>query len=177
MTMKKRIALIIVILIIALVICVLTWRFWPQSFSNLMGVDEGATTGISAYAMESTFENGQSDLDMYRIDIEESQSDEITELIEILSTSHYQQDFRNLFLWGLDYVDSDRNYDGKTISLSLYAGPQQDEYVEIQFLSSSIVAVRGSGKSGLRIYHPTNRETMGKLIEYLQTHGEQSTIE
>jgi len=77
----------------------------------------------------------------------------------------------------LDHLDSDRNYDGKTISLSLYAGTQQDEYVEIQFLSNSIIAVRGGGKSGLRIYHPTNRETMDKLIECLQTHGEQGALE
>ena len=169
--MKKRIRLIITFLIIALVICVLTWRFWPHPSSYIISMDKTAITSFSAYAIVSCFENGQSEFDTYRIDITEPQSNESAEIMEIVSTSGYQQDFRNLLPWGLDHVGSDRNYDGKIMTVSLYTGPQQDKHVEIQFLSSSVVAVRDSCKSGLRIYHPTKRKTMDNLVEYLQTHG------
>ena len=50
-------------------------------------------------------------------------------------------------------------------------GNQKDEYVQIQFLSSSIIVVSSGDKTGSRIYHPTNKKTIDQLVEYLQTYG------
>ena len=169
--MKKQIGLIIIIIIIALVICLLTWRFWPQSSSNLISVDDNCITNFSAHAMVVRFENGQFYTDTYRIDNTAQQSSGLGEIIAILATSSYQQDFRNLLPWGIDSVGGGKDYDGRTVRLALYIEGQEDKYVDIQFMSSSIIAVSVGDESGFRIYHPTNLKILDKLIEYLQTHG------
>ena len=95
----------------------------------------------------------------------------LEEIMEILATSSYRQDFRNLLLWDLDYVDADKNYDGRTVTVSFYMNNQMDKYVQIQFLSSSIIVVSSGGETGFRVYHPTNHQTIDQLSEYIQTHG------
>lgn len=68
-------------------------------------------------------------------------------------------------------MDADKNYDGRTVTVSFYMKNQKDEYAQIQFLSSSIIVVSSGGKTGFRVYHPTNHQTMDQLLEYIQTHG------
>ena len=169
--MKKKISLIAAIVLAALIICLLTWRFWPKSTAGLLSISEDDIIGFSASAMVVRLENGQSYTDMYRID--DIDPDEV---MDILSASGYQQDLRNLLPWTIDSVGSDKNYDGDTVSLYFYAGPGADRNVEIQFLSSSIVAVSYDGISGYQIYHPTNRNTKDKLVEYLKTYGVKQTL-
>ena len=175
--MKKRIGLIITILIIALLICLLTWRFWPQSFSNLMGVDENAITSCHAYAMVRPLEDGGLSTDTYDLNDKESADKVYQEIVQILATSNYQQDCRNQLPWGIDSVNSDKNYDGKLITVSFFTKDAGKEYFEIKFMSSSIVVVRTAEHPGMRIYHPTNHETIDKLVAYLQTHGQQETLD
>ena len=73
--------------------------------------------------------------------------------------------------WDLDYVDADKNYDGRTVIVSFYMGNHKDEYAQIQFMSSSIIVVSSGDKTGFRVYHPTNPKTIDQLVEYLQTYG------
>ena len=88
-----------------------------------------------------------------------------------MATSNYQQDLRNLFPWVIDSVGSDKNYDGRTVTLSFYFQNTENKYIDLMFLSSSTVVVIKEGHAGMRIYHPTNSKTLDKLVEYLQTHG------
>ena len=169
--MKKRIGLLTTVLIIALVICLLTWRFWPQSSSGLISIDKSAINGASAYSMIRTFENGQSYTDTYRIDRQEDPGDVQEELAEILETSRYQQDFRNLWPWGIDSVSGGRYYDGRTVTVTFYSSNAENQYAEIMFMSSGLVVVQTDKHPGMRIYHPTNKETLDKLVQYLQTNG------
>lgn len=173
--MKKRIGLIVAIVVAALIICLLIWRFLPHSLSNAISVDENSIIGFSAYAMVSRFEDGQSYTDTYRIDNTDQQSHKPEKMIEILATSGYQQDFRNLLSWGIDSVASDKNYDGSTVTLSFYSENAETEYFEIQFLSSSIAVVTTEAHPSFRIYHPTNHKTMYDLIEYVKNYGIKQT--
>lgn len=164
-------AILCILVLIPIALLIGVWRFWPQSFSDLITVDETSIISFSVHGMLDRLENGQPVIDMYHIDDTDQQNNTPDEIIEILETSSYRQDFRNLLPWGMDYVDADKNYDGRTVTVSFYIGNQKDEYIQIQFLSSSIIAVFGGGKSGFCVYHPTNHETIDQLVEYLQTHG------
>ena len=159
------------IIVVTLVIWLIIWRFWPQSFSNIISANENSIARVSAFAMVNRFENGQSNTGTYRIDDTEKQNNTSDEIIEILASSSYQQDFRNLLPWELGYVDADKNYDGRTVIVSFDTGNKKDEYIQIQFLSSSIIIVSVGGKSGFHVYHPTNHKTIDQLVELLQTHG------
>lgn len=158
----------LLIIVAAIVICLLTWRFWPQSLPNLISADETSITAFSSTVMVHRIENGQPITDTYSINTEQ-QSNEPSEILEILEKSSYRQDFRNLLPWDLNYVDADKNYDGRTAMLVFSVGNQKDEWVEIQFLSSSIIAVSVGDESELRIYHPTNHVILDELVEYFQT--------
>ena len=166
--MKKRLGLVIIIIVALFIIGLLVWRFWPQSFSDRMSFDKNAVTGLDAFADVQRFEGGQSYTDTYRIDNEEYQESAPGEILDILATSSYQPDFRNLLPWDIDSVDADKNYDGRTVNVYLYCG---DRYIHLMFLSESMVVVNTRENSGMRVYHPTNSETMNKLVEYLQTNG------
>ena len=169
--MKKRIRLIITIIIASLIVCLLIWRFLPQSFSNLISVDENTITNFSSSVMVQSLENGQTHTDTYQITKTEQLGNEPGDILEILSTSKYQQDFRNLLPWSADSIEADKNYDGRTVLLVFSVGNQKDEWVQIYYLSSSIIAVSVGREDGYRIYHPTNHKTLDELVEYIQTHG------
>ena len=166
--MKRRIGLTIAILVIVLIVGLLGWRFWPQSASNVMPVSKDNITSFSAYGLLNNGELGH--CDFYSLNSPVPLCDEPEEVLEILFTSKYQQDFRNLLPWGVDGVSADKNYDGNLLGVDLYFQDKQG-YIEFQFLSNSIVVVRTSEQPNMRIYHPTNSTTFDKLVEYLQTHG------
>lgn len=69
--MKKR---IIGIAIIIIVVFLVTWRLWPNSFSNLMPVDEDTVISFSAYAMVDYYNY------TYLIDNSEAQNDHLQDM-------------------------------------------------------------------------------------------------
>ena len=167
--MKKRIGITIAIIVPVIISCLLIWRLWQQPVSNIISVSKDAITSFSAYGMFQIFETGSSDL--YSINSPAPLSNEPGEIMEILAMSEYQQDFRNLLPWGVDSVSADNNYDGRTITLSLYYQDEGSKYIALQFLSNSTVVVRTADQTNMYIYHPTNSATFYKLVDYLQTHG------
>lgn len=170
--MKKRIGLIAVITAITIVVCLVIWRLWPHTLSDLIYLDEDSVTSLWTQANVRNFESEKSfDDTYYSIDITSQQNSNLREILEILDTSDYQQDFRNLLPWDVITVHPDKNYDGTTVQLQYVWGNGSDEYVSITFLSSSIITVFEGGESGFRIYHPTNQETIYDLVEYLKTNG------
>ena len=159
------------LILIALAIYLVIWRFWPNSFSNTISVNKNSIDSVSVHAMVNHFGIEQDTIDTYLIGENEQQVNTLEEIIEILATSSYRQDFRNLLLWDLDYVDADKNYDGRTVTVSFFTEKPKDECAQIQFLSSSIIVVSSGDKTGFRVYHPTNHKTIDQLLEYIQTHG------
>ncbi len=170
--MKKRIGSAIAIAVAILIACLLLWRFIPQSTSAFIPVSNESITSFSANGMLENFELDQTDF--YSIASSSplgSTPEEIIKVMEILATSKYQPDFRNLLPWGIDSVSSDRNYDGRMVTFSLYFNNEGSKYTEFQFLSNSIVVIRTADQTSMRIYHPTNSETFEKLVAYLQANG------
>ena len=73
--------------------------------------------------------------------------------------------------WKADSIDSDKSYDGRSAVLVFSTEDQTDEWLEIYYLSNSIMTVSVGGKNKLTIYHPTNRKTFDELIEYIKSHS------
>lgn len=168
--MKIRLGLIIKIVVAVLIIGLLIWRFWPQSSANLITVDKNAIISFAGIASVSRNENGQPRIDSYQID-NEQQGVEPGAILEIIASTKYQQDFRNLLPWRAESIDADKNYDGRNVSLVFTVGNQQDEWGHIQYMSSSMIIVYTGGEEGYYIYHPIDHEVLDELIEYFQAHG------
>lgn len=169
--MKKQIGFIIKFLFAILIVALLIWRLWSQSFSAITVLDKNAFTKVSASVMVHRLENGQPHTDTYRIETTEKQENEPNDILEILAATQYRQDFRNLLPWKADSIDSDKSYDGRSAVLVFSTEDQTDEWLEIYYLSNSIMTVSVGGKDKLTIYHPINRKTFDELIEYIKSHS------
>lgn len=167
--MKKR---IVVIALIVIVVSLLIWRLWPNSFSHVIPLDDNSAIHLSAFVIVGGMRNGQPYNDIYRLEIPQSETASLGDVLEMLDASAYRQDYRNLLPWGVDFVDSGGSNDKKSVSLFFDWGTEGDQRVNINFLGSSVVSASSSEASGFRIYHPTNREVLYDLAEYVQTHGE-----
>lgn len=163
--MKKR---VVIGIVIAIVVCVLLWRFLPRSAETVVPVDESDVTSFAAISMVGRNLLGEPNFSIYRIDSTDASTQNIHDFLEILKTSRYQPDFRNLIPWGIDSVSAGRNYDSRTITVQFACG---DDYLDITFHSPTLITISAKGDSGFRIYHPTNKDTITKLVEYLETHG------
>lgn len=170
--MKKKLLTCFAVIMVVLVAALLFWRFWPRAFHDAMSVDESAVNSFSVQAIINRVENGELATDLYQLDSNVQPQATADALLEILSASDYRPDFRNLLPWKLDYVDADRSYDGRTVTVVLNTGNEKDDFVQIQLLGSSIAAVSSGDHDGFRIYHPTKPELLDELIGYLQTNGE-----
>lgn len=170
LTITKAVAITSIVAI--LVICLLVWRVLPNSLTNIIPVEKDELTSFSSVARISRIENGQTLTDQYSINKVEFPCDEPGKILEILATSSYQQDFRNLLPWKADVVEADKSYDGRSALLVFSVGNQKDEWVEINYLSSGIIVIFTGWEEGYQIYHPTNDKTFDDLMEYFTTHGE-----
>ena len=166
--MKKRAA---VIAAAALRIGLLVWRFWPHSLSSVICVEKSAVTSMACLVSVGGTENGKPYINSYTLSDLSPQDDGFEEIMEILDSSNYRQDFRNLLPWSIDGVRSGK-LNSVVVANAVFAwGSGEDESCFMFMRSESMIAVSSGTKSGLKVYHPTNREMLDTLAKYLQTHG------
>lgn len=163
--MKKR---IIIGIVIALVLGVLLWRYIPRSANTVIPVEENEVTSFAAISTVGRNLLGEPNFSIYRIDSVNATTQNIHDFLEILKTSRYQPDFRNFLSWAIDSISADRNYDNRTVTMQFACG---DDYLDVTFHSPTMITISAKGDSGFRIYHPTDKETITKLVEYLETNG------
>lgn len=161
--MKKR---IIIIFCFVLLVGVCVWRFRPLSFSNITISNEKNLILHSVTHVHITFDDGHH---VYLLDKEQINTEITKDILEILDSSSYRQDFRNLCPWGVNRVNNDKNFDGNVVEILV--GVAEEEWVNVHFTSSSLVFVGGNKFTGFRIYHPTSDETIYKLAEYIKENG------
>lgn len=102
--MKKKLIIAIVILAAA----ALLWRLWPHSFSHF--ISEGSSvTALSVGVLLPGVEESKPVVDSYTMEIPDPQSSELKAILEILATSRYRQDFRNLLPWESGSISSGKD--------------------------------------------------------------------
>ena len=163
--MKKRyIALIVFAVLVAALI---VWRLWPQSLSSILPDDANNFSNVYAATEETVFESGYPNFLHYRLEDGEQAAKEI---LDILNTSDYRPDFRNLLPWSDGSMKSGNDYDGRSATVHFYiVQDQTPRSLYIQFMGRSQVSISTEDSWG--VYHATNPETLTALVEYIQTHG------
>ena len=173
--MKKRSVLFSILAIMLVAATILfTLLLWPCSYSDILGVDQDSVTHISAYAGIDILEDGQTVLQHYRMDsIPLSGEGSYEEVLGILNECRFRRNIRNLLPWiddEYEYPTTNKDYDGNTLRLVYHLGSEQF-YVAVDFYSSSLMMISENEFSDFLFYHPTNHETLGKLIEFIHTYG------
>ena len=100
-----------------------------------------------------------------------SDENDFKEIMKLLNSARYRQDFRNLLPWSITTVGSESNC---SANIMLVWGDTATERCFISFQSESIVSVAAGTEGDFQIYHPTDRTVLGRLIDYVQLHGEQN---
>lgn len=166
--MKKR--YIVLIVFILLVVGLLTWRLWPRSLSNLLPEDAYAFTCFDALATDIVYTGSSADFRTFRLEDGAQTDGVVADLLDILKTSDYRPDFRNLLPWTDGSVVGGNDYDGRSATVHFYiVQDQTPRYFYVQFLGRSQVAISSGDDWG--VYHATNPETLSALVEYIHTHG------
>lgn len=104
--MKKK--LIITVAIVILAAAAMLWRLWPHSFSHFIS-EESSVTALSVGVLLPGVEESKPVVDSYTMEIPGPQSSELKAILEILATSRYRQDFRNLLPWGTSSISSGKD--------------------------------------------------------------------
>ena len=166
MDKKKIVSIVVVLLIIAMI----GWRLWPRSIDKVILTSPESVSSVACSATVSGVEDGDLFMDTYSIQSENLTDADIEALMEILNSTKYRPDLRNLLPWDITSVDSGGTNDGKSANLALVWGKSEAEHCYMMFHSGSVVAV-DVGSGGYLIYHPTERAVLGKLVDYIQEHG------
>lgn len=104
--MKKK--LIIAVVIVILTAAALLWRLWPHSFSYFIS-EESSVTALSVGVLFPGVEESKPVVDSYTMEIPDLQSSELKAILEVLATSRYRQDFRNLLPWESGSISSGKD--------------------------------------------------------------------
>lgn len=166
--MKKRATVIVVA---TLIIGLLVWRFWSYPLSSVICVEKSSVTSIACSVSVFGVENGMPYSSSYTLSELSPQDDGFEEIMEILDSSNYRQDFRNLLPWSINSVGSDNANNVLVANAVFVWGSGENESCFMSMHSKSMIAVSSGKESGFKVYHPTNREMLDTLAEYLQTHG------
>ena len=166
--MKKR--YIVLLVFILLVAGLLAWRLWPRDLSSLLPEDAYAFTCFDALATDIVYTGSSADFRTFRLE-DGAQTDGVAaDLLDILKTSDYRPDFRNLLPWTDGSVVGGNDYDGRSATVHFYiVQDQTPRSFYVQFMGRSQVAISSGDHWG--IYYATNPETLTALVEYIQTHG------
>lgn len=169
--MKRKCIKTAIIIFGLLFVTLFGWRMRPHSLSDMISVDKASITSFTASARVGKIKDGESYFSIYDMNSHETNDEILQEILEILDASAYRADYRNLLPWRIDSVGNDKNYDGRVYTVVLGWGNDKEDYVEIQFLSNSIIAVKQESDSEFMIYHPTNRNVLDSLIAHIQENG------
>lgn len=164
--MRKRWIVIIGIFVIGLLACV--WRLYPHDLSSLIPVRQNEITSLACAMNESGVESGKPYISSYELSELSPHDDSFEEIMEILDSSDYHQDFRNLLPWRIKSLGSDGS---RTVSVLLVWGKGENECCFLSMTDESKIAVSSGTESGLKLYHSTNRELINILSEYMRIHG------
>lgn len=165
---KKK---IIVFIIVILVVFFGGWRMWPYSFTEVISTEKDSISSLACNAtISGVNDDGKPFIDSYALQTLSEEDEHFHAIIDILNSTEYRQDFRNLLPWAVTSVDSGGNYDGRSVNVLFTWENTENENCYLSFQSNSIIVV-GFDDDGLQIYHPIKRDVLNKLMDYIQAHG------
>lgn len=157
---------------VVIILLILGWRFWPHSSNRIIPLDmEDVEDFYCIASVGGIGDNGEPYVDFYELQSLIEDDKDFRAVMEILADNRYRTDFRNLLPWDLESVSTDGNYDGKSVLIKFVWGDNGSEEYDLHYLSGSVVGVGDSLNGGFKVYHPTDREALDRLVEYIQKHG------
>ncbi len=150
----------------------LTWRLWPRNLSQVLGAEPWQVRSMACSASVSGVSEGEAVIDSYILqDLSPEQAD-FQAVMEILDSTGYRPDFRNLLPWPVNRVGAEGSRQSASVTLAWGSGAAESAAVTLQSDRQTMISPDGAER--LLIFHPTDRGTLNELTAYLQAHGDDS---
>ena len=149
----------------ALIILALVWRLWPHDLAHVISSGENEISSIACTASFGGVENGKTYIDTYKLQSLSKGSQEFSQVLGVLQSSKYRQNFQNLFPWDITSVDSDG---GSTLLVSLAWGDGYEDSCYLVFHESGQVTVNRGSDSGFKIYQAANSGVFETLANFVR---------
>ena len=162
--MKKKIAVGACILAVLLAAGGL-WYTRPQSFWAVTGMDRAAITGASGIVIESFYENGTPEQQVWEIDGLAPGQEGYETLLGLLEGSTYRAHLSNLTA---PFSDSQPGSE-RWVQLSFAA---DGELFSVQIPVSQTMTTPLPDSYGYLRYDASNPQFQGELFQYIQANGE-----
>lgn len=163
---KKKITIAVIMLLIAA--CV-GWRLWSHALADVVSADMNSVSSFTCSASIGSVSDGASMIEGYTLNSSTIGKDGFLEIIKILNSTSYHQDFRNLLPWPVTTVATDGSTRSATINFAW--GTAATESCIISFLDDKTISFNLGVNDGFLIYHPTDRTTLNRLVDFIQLHG------
>lgn len=175
--MKKRKALKISLLALAAVIvaALALWRLLPRSLADVLNADPGTVAGMAAQVTVTGVADGKSVSEAFTLDALPPESEHFRAILELLDSTGYRPDFRNLLPWR---SSTGGMIDDRTVRVVFAWGTDPARTCEMSLNRGDKVVVQwwsgdGTDRVGRpQFYHPTDRSVKDALADYLIAHGE-----
>lgn len=172
MKVKTAIKGLVIAMAAILIILLVGWRLWPHSLAKVISVEPDAVTGLACHAAVSGIESdGRPFIHSYALQELSADEEAFGAVLELLQSSRYRQDFRNLLPWPVTSVDSGGSDDGKSANIFLVWGTSEQDTCFLSIGGGSVTVSLGS-EAGLKVYHPTDSDVLSQLVDYIQLHGD-----
>ena len=165
--MKKKVLIpMISILLLLIVVAIGVWGFTSHSFEKITTTDKNTITSLECGVVIHDIEDEMILTGTYAMPKVTAENFDFQAMIDILRTTKYRPDFRNLLLGNITSVSDMETDENEVVTIILQL---EDTTCSITFLSDNVVTVNFG--NGYFIYHPTNSDTFEDLVEYIQIHG------
>ena len=152
------------------ILALLIWRMLPHSLEEILPSGNDNFSRINVQITEFSSPDHSLNLSVYAIETTSPIDDHYKPIIEMIKNTDYRSDFRNLLPWDITTVNSESNNIEHSAIIKLVSESTEETYV-INFHGERVVSFDFGVHSEFRVYHPTNRELLSQLVEYVKTNG------
>lgn len=164
--MKKKIAIGACILA-ALLVAGGLWYTRPRTFWEVTGMDRGQITGASGYAIESFYENGRPEQQVWEIEGLSPGQEDYEALLGLLENNTYRAHLSNLTAPLSDSQPGSERW----IQLSFAV---DGALFSVQIPVSRTMTIPIPDSHGYWQYDASDPQIQEELLQYLKANGEQS---
>lgn len=164
--MKKKIAIGACILAVLLVAGGL-WYTRPRTFWEVTGMDRGQITGASGYAIESFYENGRPEQQVWEIEDLSPGQEDYEALLGLLENNTYRAHLSNLTAPLSDSQPGSERW----IQLSFAV---DGALFSVQIPVSRTMTIPIPDSYGSWQYDASDSQLQAEVLQYLKANGEQS---
>ena len=164
--MKKKITAAL-LLVLALLVAGGLWYTRPQSFWEITGMDQDQITGASGYAIESFYENGRPEQQVWEIEGLFPGQENYENLLGLLENNTYRGHLSNLTAAYSDSQPGSEHW----IHLSFLVN---GELFSVNIPAARTMTIPIPDSYGYLQYDASTPQLQAELLQFLRANGEQS---